>query len=78
MATDAQIAANRTNAPEKESPRPYPRNTESRKSSPGQGPITAGGKARASRNALSSGLYLQADFVLPGEHGIYAEFCANF
>jgi hypothetical protein len=60
MATDAQIAANRTNA------------------QASSGPITAEGKSRASRNALSSGLYSQADFVLPGEHGIYAEFCANF
>jgi hypothetical protein len=60
MATDAQIAANRTNA------------------QASCGPITAEGKARASRNALSSGLYSQADFVLPDEHAIYAEFCANF
>jgi hypothetical protein len=60
MPTDAQIAANRTNA------------------QASSGPTTAEGKSRSSRNALSSGLYSQADFVLPGEHGIYAEFCAGF
>ncbi len=60
MATEAQIAANRTNA------------------QASTGAITAAGKARSSRNALSSGLFSRGDFVLPDEQAQYAEFCAAF
>src|SRR5579863_419667 len=42
------------------------------------GPNTAAGQARASRNAVSSGLYSRGDFVLPGEETVYAEFCAGY
>jgi SEC-C motif-containing protein len=42
------------------------------------GPTTAAGKARSSRNALSSGLFSRGDFVLPDEQAQYAEFCAGF
>jgi hypothetical protein len=43
-----------------------------------RGPVTAAGKARVSRNALTHGLYSSGDFVLPEEHDLYAEFCAGF
>src|SRR5579863_4711855 len=43
-----------------------------------RGPVTAAGKARVSRNALTHGLYSSGDFVLPEEHDFYAEFCAGF
>jgi hypothetical protein len=43
-----------------------------------RGPVTAAGKARVSRNALSRGLYSSGDFVLPDEHDLYSEFCAGF
>jgi hypothetical protein len=42
------------------------------------GAATAAGKARSSRNALSSGLFSRGDFVLPDEQAQYAEFCASF
>jgi hypothetical protein len=42
------------------------------------GATTAAGKARSSRNALSSGLFSRGDFVLPDEQAQYAEFCASF
>ncbi|HEX4136910.1 MAG TPA: SEC-C metal-binding domain-containing protein [Bryobacteraceae bacterium] len=42
------------------------------------GPATAAGKANSSRNALSSGLFSQGDFVRPDEHEQYAEFCGAF
>jgi hypothetical protein len=42
------------------------------------GPATAAGQARASRNALTSGLYSRGDFVLPDERDLYIEFCAAF
>jgi len=42
------------------------------------GPTSADGRARSSRNALSSGLYSRGEFVLPEEHDCYDEFCASF
>jgi SEC-C motif len=42
------------------------------------GPVTAAGKARVSRNSVSHGLYSSGDFILPGEHDLYAEFCVAF
>jgi hypothetical protein len=42
------------------------------------GATTAAGKARSSRNALSTGLFSRGDFVLPDEQAQYAEFCASF
>jgi len=42
------------------------------------GATTAAGKARSSRNALSSGLFSRGDFVLPDEQPEYAEFCVSF
>ncbi|HEX4133230.1 MAG TPA: SEC-C domain-containing protein [Bryobacteraceae bacterium] len=42
------------------------------------GPATATGKANSSRNALSSGLFSQGDFVRTDEHEQYAEFCGAF
>ncbi|HEY3824346.1 MAG TPA: SEC-C metal-binding domain-containing protein [Bryobacteraceae bacterium] len=42
------------------------------------GPATAAGKANSSRNALSSGLFSQGDFVRSDEHEQYAEFCGAF
>ena len=42
------------------------------------GPATAEGKSRSSRNSITSGLFSAADFVSPGEHEIYAEFCAAY
>jgi hypothetical protein len=42
------------------------------------GAATAAGKARSSRNALSTGLFSRGDFVLPDEQAQYAEFCASF
>ena len=42
------------------------------------GPVTAAGKARVSRNAISHGLYSSGDFILPDERDLYAEFCAGF
>jgi hypothetical protein len=43
-----------------------------------RGPVTAAGKSRVSRNAISHGLYSSGDFVLPDEHDLYSEFCAGF
>ena len=60
MATEAQIAANRSNA------------------QASSGPTSDAGRARSSRNALTSGLYSRSDFVLPEEHDQYDEFCASF
>ena len=60
MATEAQIAANRSNA------------------QASTGPTSDAGRARSSRNALTSGLYSRSDFVLPEEHDQYDEFCASF
>jgi hypothetical protein len=42
------------------------------------GPVTAEGKSRVSRNAITSGLFSAADFVLPAEREIYVEFCAAY
>jgi len=42
------------------------------------GPVTAAGRSRSSRNAISSGLYSSGDFVRPDEQDIYAEFRAGF
>ena len=42
------------------------------------GAVTAEGKSRVSRNALSTGLWSSGDFVRPEEQDIYAEFCAGF
>ncbi len=42
------------------------------------GPVTAEGKSRVSRNAITSGLFSSTDFVLPDEREIYAEFCAAY
>ena len=70
MATDAQITANRMNAQLSTADGP-----------PLRGPqqaVTADGKSRVSRNALSSGLWSSGDFVRPEERDIYSEFCAGF
>jgi uncharacterized protein YecA (UPF0149 family) len=42
------------------------------------GPVTAAGRARVSRNAVSHGLYSSGDFVRPDEQDIYSQFCAGF
>jgi hypothetical protein len=42
------------------------------------GPVTDAGKATSSRNAFSSGLFSQGDFVRPDEREQYAEFCGAF
>jgi SEC-C motif len=42
------------------------------------GPVTAEGKSRISRNAVSTGLFSAGDFVLRDETEIYAEFCAAY
>jgi hypothetical protein len=42
------------------------------------GPVTAEGKSRVSRNAVTSGLFSATDFVLPDELDIYTEFCAAY
>jgi hypothetical protein len=42
------------------------------------GPRTVTGRARVSRNAVSSGLYSSGDFVRPEEQDLYAEFRAGF
>jgi hypothetical protein len=42
------------------------------------GPTTIAGRSRASRNAISIGLYSRGDFVVPDEQSHYAEFCAGF
>jgi hypothetical protein len=42
------------------------------------GPVTAEGKSRVSRNAITSGLFSATDFVLPEECDIYTEFCAAY
>ncbi|HEY3824598.1 MAG TPA: SEC-C domain-containing protein [Bryobacteraceae bacterium] len=42
------------------------------------GPATAAGKVNSSRNAFSSGLFSQGDFVRPDEHEQYTEFCGAF
>jgi hypothetical protein len=42
------------------------------------GPVTAEGKSRVSRNALTTGLFSAGDFVLRDETEIYAEFCASY
>jgi hypothetical protein len=43
-----------------------------------RGPVTAAGKSRISRNALTHGLYSGCDFVRPDERDLYSEFCAGF
>jgi hypothetical protein len=40
------------------------------------GPVTAEGKLRCSRNAVTSGLFSKGDFVPLEDRDIYAEFCA--
>ena len=42
------------------------------------GPRTKEGKSRASRNAVSFGIYSTADFVRPEENRLYHLFCENF
>lgn len=42
------------------------------------GAVTADGKSRVSRNALTFGLYSSGDFVRPGEADQYSEFCSGF
>jgi hypothetical protein len=42
------------------------------------GPVTAAGKSRVSRNAVSFGLYSSGDFVRPQEQDLYSEFRAGF
>jgi hypothetical protein len=42
------------------------------------GPVTAEGKSRVSRNAITSGLFSSTDFVLPDEVEIYNEFRAAY
>jgi len=54
MATESQLIANRTNAPSRTSVRPYPHDAQTQRSTSGQGPVTAEGKSRVSRNATSS------------------------
>jgi hypothetical protein len=39
------------------------------------GPVTADGKSRVARNAVTSGLFSKGDFVRPGEDDTYAAFC---
>ncbi|MGD1070481.1 MAG: hypothetical protein ABSB15_10105 [Bryobacteraceae bacterium] len=73
MATEAQIAANRINASEDVTARPYPHDAQSARSANGQGPRTIEGKARTSQNALSSGLFSKRDIVPPEETADYTE-----
>jgi uncharacterized protein YchJ len=42
------------------------------------GPVTAEGKSRVSRNALTSGLFSSTDFVRADEHDIYSAFCTAY
>jgi len=42
------------------------------------GPVTAEGKSRVSRNAITTGLFSAGDFVLRDETEIYTEFCAAY
>jgi len=42
------------------------------------GPRTKEGKSRASRNAVTFGIYSAADFVLPADNHLYHHFCENF
>ena len=42
------------------------------------GPRTKEGKSRASRNAVTFGIYSAADFVRPEDHRLYHFFCENF
>ncbi|MGA2712449.1 MAG: SEC-C domain-containing protein [Bryobacteraceae bacterium] len=42
------------------------------------GPRTKEGKSRASRNAVTFGIYSAADFVRPEENRLYHLFCENF
>lgn len=42
------------------------------------GPRTDAGKTRASRNALTFGIYSAGDFVRPEDSGIYPLFCESF
>jgi len=50
-----------------------PRNAES-----STGPRTKEGKSRASRNAVTFGIYSAADFVRPEDTRLYHLFCENF
>ena len=42
------------------------------------GPRTEEGKSRASRNAVTFGIYSAAGFVLPEDNRLYHHFCENF
>jgi hypothetical protein len=42
------------------------------------GPRTEAGKSRASRNALTFGIYSASDFVRPEDSGVYPLFCESF
>jgi hypothetical protein len=42
------------------------------------GPVTAEGKSRVSRNAVTTGLFSAGDFVLRDETEIYTEFCNTY
>jgi SEC-C motif len=42
------------------------------------GPVTAEGKSRVSRNALTAGLFSSTDFVRADEQDIYSAFCTAY
>jgi hypothetical protein len=62
---------NRANALGGESPRPYPRNTDSSTSTSGQGPKTDSGKQKSSFNALKHNLTGQSLILQPNEYEAY-------
>ena len=71
MATEARIAANRANASEDVAARPYPHEADSTRNANGQGPRTAEGKTRSSRNAVRLGLFTAHNCVQPEEKQEY-------
>jgi hypothetical protein len=68
---------NRRNAQNSERVRPYPRNTEAERSTSGQGPKTAEGKAHSSQNNLRHGLTGQISLLPTEDREAHDAFCTG-
>ncbi len=74
MISEKQLAANRSNAETDEAVRPYPRNTDRARSTPGQGPKTEEGKKRSRLNALRHGITGQVTTMTDEDRAAHDQF----